>query len=55
MATGQGQLIEVQLSGEAGPFPAAELGRMQELALRGLARLSRLQAETLAPWLPLPW
>jgi ribonuclease PH len=55
VASGQGQLIEVQLSGEAGPFPAAELNRMQELALRGLARLSRIQEETLAPWLPLPW
>jgi ribonuclease PH len=55
VATGRGQLIEVQLTGEAGPFPAAELNRMQELAFRGLALLTRLQAETLAPWLPLPW
>jgi ribonuclease PH len=55
VATGQGELIEVQLTGEAGPFPAAELNRMQELALKGLKVLTRVQEEALAPWLPLPW
>jgi ribonuclease PH len=55
VATGRGELIEVQLTGEAGPFPAAQLGRMQELALRGLGQLARVQEETLSPWLPLPW
>ena len=55
VATGQGELIEVQLTGEAGPFPARELSRMQELALKGLKELTRVQEETLAPWLPLPW
>lgn len=55
VATGRGELIEVQLTGEAGPFPARELARMQELALQGLKELARLQEATLAPCLPLPW
>jgi ribonuclease PH len=55
VATGRGELVEVQLTGEAGPFPAAELSRMQELALQGLKEVTRVQEETLAPWLPLPW
>lgn len=55
VATGKGELIEVQLTGEAGPFPGAELSRMQELALKGVRELARLQEETLAPCLPLPW
>jgi ribonuclease PH len=55
VASGQGELIEVQLTGEAGPFPAAELSRMQELAFQGLQALTRIQEATLAPWLPLPW
>jgi ribonuclease PH len=55
VATGRGDLVEVQLTAEAGPFPGATLPRMQELALKGIRRLARLQEETLAPWLPLPW
>jgi ribonuclease PH len=55
VATGQGELIEVQLTGEGGPFPAAQLDRMLALAQRGLQKLTRLQEEALAPWLPLPW
>jgi ribonuclease PH len=55
VATGRGELIEVQLTAEAGPFPAAQLSRMQELAQKGLQELARLQEETLSPWLPLPW
>jgi len=55
VATGRGELIEVQLTGEAGPFPAAQLSRMQELAQKGLLELTRIQEETLSPWLPLPW
>jgi ribonuclease PH len=55
VATGQGQLIEVQLTGEAGPFPPEELNRMQSLALKGLQEITRLQEEALAPCLPLPW
>jgi len=55
VATGRGELVEVQLTGEAGPFPAATLPRLQDLAFSGLQHLARLQEETLAPWLPLPW
>ena len=55
VATGQGDLVEVQLTGEGGPFPAAQLPRMLELAQAGISELTRIQAEVLAPWLPLPW
>lgn len=55
VATGQGDLVEVQLTGEGGPFPAARLPQMLELAQVGIRELTRIQAEVLAPWLPLPW
>jgi len=55
VASGKGELIEVQLTGEAGPFPAARLQEMLALALLGLKELCRLQEEALAPWLPLSW
>ena len=55
VGTGRGELVEVQLTGESGPFPAAHLQRMLELAQLGLKRLTRLQEDALAPWLPLPW
>jgi len=55
VGTGNGELVEVQLTGEGGPFPAARLNQMLELAQLGIRRLSRIQAEVLTPWLPLPW
>ena len=55
VGTGQGELVEVQLTGESGPFPAAKLGQMLELGQVGLKKLTRIQEEVLAPWLPLPW
>ncbi len=55
VGTGNGELVEVQLTGEGGPFPAAQLPRMLELAQSGIRRLTRIQAEVLTPWLPLPW
>jgi len=55
VGTGQGELVEVQLSGEGGPFPAARLNEMLELAQSGIRELTRLQSEVLAPWLPLSW
>jgi ribonuclease PH len=55
VATGKGELIEVQLSGEAGPFPAAQLPSMLALAQTGLTELCRMQEEALSPWLPLSW
>jgi ribonuclease PH len=55
VATGQGDLIEVQATGEGGPFPAALMGEMLDLALQGIQKIVRLQEEVLAPCLPLPW
>jgi len=55
VATAAGDLIEVQLTGEGGPFPAKHLARMLTLAQGGIKQLTRIQAEVLAPWLPLPW
>ncbi|MFZ5449528.1 MAG: ribonuclease PH [Thermodesulfobacteriota bacterium] len=55
VGTGKGELIEVQLTGEGGPFPAAQLNRMLELAQAGIKQLTRIQEEVLAPCLPLPW
>ena len=55
VGTGNGELVEVQLTGEGGPFPAARLPQMLELAVSGIRELIRIQAEVLTPWLPLPW
>jgi len=55
VGTGKGDLVEVQLTGEGGPFPAAKLSQMLELAQAGIKTLTRIQEEVLAPWLPLPW
>ena len=55
VGTGKGELIEVQLTGEAGPFPAGRLAEMLALAQAGLKDLCRMQEEALAPWLPLSW
>jgi ribonuclease PH len=55
VATGKGELVEVQLTGEGGPFPAAQLSAMLELASRGIARLTQIQEEALKTCLPLPW
>jgi ribonuclease PH len=55
VGTGRGELIEVQLTGETGPFAAAWLSRMLELAQSGISQLTRMQTEVLSPWLPLPW
>jgi ribonuclease PH len=55
VGTSTGNLIEVQLTGEGGSFPAAQLNRMLELAQTGLQQLTRIQDEVLSPCLPLPW
>ncbi len=55
VGTGRGELIEVQLTGEGGPFPAAHLAGMLALAQEGLQELCRIQEEALRPWLPLSW
>jgi ribonuclease PH len=55
VGTGKGELIEVQLTGEGGPFPANQLPQMLALAQEGLKELFHLQEEALRPWLPLSW
>jgi ribonuclease PH len=55
VATGRGELVEVQATGEEGPFARQLLPDMLELALSGLADIFRKQEEALRPWLPLPW
>jgi ribonuclease PH len=47
--------VEVQLTGEGGPFPVPRLNEMLELATLGLKQLQQRQEEALRPWLPLPW
>jgi len=48
VATGEGELIEVQGTAEGAPFSRAELDALLDLALGGIADLSRLQASALA-------
>jgi ribonuclease PH len=55
VATGGGGLVEVQATGEEGPFPRRLLPDLLDLALAGLAGVFRQQEEALTPWLPLPW
>ncbi len=55
VGTATGELVEVQLTGEGGPFPAARLPQMLEMAQVAIQELTRIQAEVLAPWLSLPW
>jgi ribonuclease PH len=55
VATGRGGLVEVQATGEDGPFARQLLPDMLDLALAGLAEIFQEQEKALAPWLPLPW
>ena len=55
VATGRGGLVEVQATGEEGPFPRQLLPDMLDLALAGLAEIFQEQEKALAPCLPLPW
>jgi len=55
VVTGRGELVEVQATGEGGPFPSARLPEMLEMAQKGLKEIYRLQEAALAPWLPLSW
>ena len=55
VGTAKGELVEVQLTGEGGPFPAARLPQMLEMAQVAIQELTRIQAEVLAPWLSLSW
>ncbi len=55
VATGRGDLVEVQATGEEGPFPRHLLPDMLDMALSGLEQIFSRQEEALKPWLPLPW
>ncbi len=46
--TGRGEFVEVQGTGEGGPFTADELDGLLQLARQGVATLIRLQQEALA-------
>jgi ribonuclease PH len=48
VATGEGQLVEVQGTAEGKPFPRADLDRMLDAALDGIMRLKALQDAALA-------
>jgi ribonuclease PH len=45
--TGRGRLVEIQGTGEAGTFDREELGRMLDLAEKGIAELTTLQSRAL--------
>jgi ribonuclease PH len=47
VATGDGALVEVQGTAEGKPFPRADLDKMLDQALEGIARLIELQAVAL--------
>src|SRR5574340_944310 len=47
VATGDGALVEVQGTAEGKPFPRADLDRMLDVAVAGLARLKALQEAAL--------
>ena len=48
MGTAEGEIIEIQGTGEERPFRRAELDRLLDLALGGIDELSRRQREALA-------
>jgi ribonuclease PH len=47
VATGEGELVEVQGTAEGKPFARADLDRMLDAALGGIAKLSGLQRAAL--------
>ena len=52
VATADGDLVEVQGTAEGSPLKRAELDALLDLALGGIAELTRLQADALAQPLP---
>jgi ribonuclease PH len=48
VVTGSGKFVEVQGTAEAAPFDRAELNALLDLALKGTAELTALQAQILA-------
>jgi ribonuclease PH len=55
VVTGQGELVEVQATGEKGAFPPALVLEMLDLAQGALHQLRQAQEEALSSWLPLSW
>lgn len=55
VVTGQGELVEVQATGEKGAFPITLIAAMLDHAQRALARLRQAQEEAIRTWLALPW
>jgi len=55
VVTGRGDLVEVQATGEQGPFSPALVLEMLHQAQPALQRLRQAQEEALGSWLPLPW
>jgi ribonuclease PH len=55
VVTGQGELVEVQATGEKGSFPPALVLEMLDRAQAALVRLRQAQEKALSLWLPLPW
>jgi ribonuclease PH len=49
VATGTGQLIEVQGTGEGSTYSHSQLGLMVELGLQGIEKLAAIQAAVLTP------
>jgi ribonuclease PH len=47
VATGEGELVEVQGTAEGKPFPRADLDRMLDVALGGILKLNELQEAAL--------
>lgn len=55
VVTGRGEIVEIQATGEGGPFSFELLSRMLQQAQPALASLRRIQEEAIRPWLALPW
>lgn len=53
--TGKGQVVEIQATGERGPFSPDLLGEMLHLAQTGIRPLIRAQEEAIRPWMPGTW
>jgi ribonuclease PH len=53
--SGGGELVEVQATGESGPFPQQLLMEMTDLAQQGIRTIIRRQEEVLQTCLALPW
>ncbi|MBW1917952.1 MAG: ribonuclease PH [Deltaproteobacteria bacterium] len=55
VVTEQGQLVEIQATGEGGPFAPELLGEMLQIAQTGLKKLCQSQEDAIRPWMHLPW